>query len=114
VTDRRYEPFIDMDRATEATRRRVRTAPPAQDRMPAAETPTVALPRQPAADRPMPERSIPEQPIPERPTPEHMLPERPAPQREPPREAIHYATWARPPVQPAPEALPAPHEPAPH
>lgn len=79
VTDRLYEPYIDMDRATEATRRRSRPAPPPEPAT-SFEAPPAPVAEQPA---PVPRAAA----------------ERPAPRSEPPREAIHWATWARPPVE---------------
>jgi len=73
VIERRYEPYIDMDRATEATRRRSRPSPPL-------EAPPAPVVEQPA---PAPRTAA----------------ERPAPGSEPPRDAIHWASWARPPVE---------------
>ena len=81
MTDRLYEPYIDMDRATEATRRRSRPPPPPP---PESATPFEASPA-PVAEQPAP--------VP------RAAADRPAPRTEPPREAIHWASWARPPVE---------------
>jgi hypothetical protein len=77
VTDRLYEPYIDMDRATEATRRRSRPPPAPEPTTP------FAAPQAPVAEQPGPAPRA--------------AAERPAPRIEPPREAIHWARWARPP-----------------
>jgi hypothetical protein len=96
VTDRRYEPFIDMDRATEATRRRPRTvaSPPVQEQEEATVMVRDRVTRRPAVEPPPPP-----------------APEPPAPVPEAARQPIHYAEWARPPVQPAQAAeAPPPDE----
>jgi hypothetical protein len=73
VIDRRYEPYFDTDRVSDAAL--VRAAPPALQQAP------------PMVDRAPP---IAEQ--------AQRVPEQPVPIRDTSREAIHSAVWARPPI----------------